>query len=209
MGFIGTYADLDGQRIGFFPRRGTCWPRCFWCSRWKLVWMLFVPQTLPHAKLAPLVQGRHSQISLFCANPACFRSHRESQSETIDEFGGESVEKLRETARVAADAQRSAEAGTVNQRWKMPGSRRSKLRRVPAFILPPDQYNHRGSKITPLARWCELSDGTRKTVLDLLRADPTARIKGCRRVKVRQEMLMTGKNSPSQREGKHRRLAKI
>jgi hypothetical protein len=176
--FLGTYANLAGLKIGQFTVEELAGRDASGAPRWRIVCAdCHYPQTLPHSRIAPLVQGRNTQTTLRCANPACPQSHRESQSETIDEFRKRQRREAEQAARVAAEVQRAAEAETVKQRIE--DARIAALKAEYRFY-----WNHQinttieESRIAPLARWCQLSDGTRKTVLDRLRANPTARIQG-------------------------------
>ena len=96
---------------------------------------------------------------------------------TLSEFRKRERREAEQAAKAAAEAKRAADAEAVQQHIK--DAKIAALKAEYRFY-----WNHQinttieESKITPLARWCELSDGTRKTVLELLRADPTARIQG-------------------------------
>jgi hypothetical protein len=97
--------------------------------------------------------------------------------ETLSEFRKRERREAEQAAMVAAEAQRAADAETTKQRTK--DARIAALKAEYRFY-----WNHQiktsieESKITPFVRWCELSDGTRKTVLDLIQKDPTVRIQG-------------------------------
>jgi len=96
---------------------------------------------------------------------------------TLAEFRRRERREAEQAAKAAAEAQRVAEAETVKQRIE--DARIAALKAEYRFY-----WNHQinttieESKIASLARWCQLSDGTRATVLDRLRANPTARIQG-------------------------------
>ena len=97
--------------------------------------------------------------------------------ETLSEFRKRERRELEQVARAAAEAQRAADAEAAKQRIE--AARIAALKATYRFY-----FNHQinttidQSKIAPLSRWCELSDGTRKTVLDILRSDPNVRIAG-------------------------------
>ena len=96
---------------------------------------------------------------------------------TLAEFRRRERREAEQAAKAAAEAQRVAEAETVKRRIEE--ARIAALKAEYRFY-----WNHQinttieESKIAPFSRWCELQDGTRKTVLDRLRANLTARIQG-------------------------------
>lgn len=96
---------------------------------------------------------------------------------TLSEFRKRERRDAEQAAKAAAEVQRAADAETVQQRIK--DARTAALKAEYRFY-----WNHQinttieESKIVPFSRWCELQDGTRKMVLDILRADPNVRIQG-------------------------------
>jgi hypothetical protein len=177
MNFRGIYADLTGQSIQKFTVEGLAGRDPSGAPRWKVVCSCGHPQVLGHAKLLPLVQGRTTQTSLLCGSPACPLSRRESQSETIEEFRRQERREAEQAARLAAESQKATEAEAAKRQAE--DARIAALKAEYRFY-----WNHQikteieESKIIPLTRWCELSEGTRKVVLDALSIDPNVRISG-------------------------------
>jgi hypothetical protein len=96
---------------------------------------------------------------------------------TLSEFRKRERREAEQAARAAAEEKRIADAEAVRQRIK--DARIAALKAEYRFY-----WNHQiktsieESKITPFVRWCELSDGTRRTVLDLIQKNPAVRIAG-------------------------------
>jgi hypothetical protein len=135
------------------------------------------PQSISHARLAPLVQGQHSQISLLCANPACPQSHCEHESETLSAFRKREFRESEKTAKVAAEAKRVADAQADKDR--MQAARDAWIQRQYLQYLN-HQWNagQTDEKICPRSRWFQLTDGTRRIVLDMIEKNAAVRIAG-------------------------------
>jgi hypothetical protein len=96
---------------------------------------------------------------------------------TLAEFRRREHREDEKAAALAAEAQRVAEAETVKQRIE--DARIAALKSsYRIYWLHQIKTSIEETKIVPFSRWCELQDGTRKTVLDRLRANSTARIQG-------------------------------
>ena len=169
-GFIGTAADLRGKRVGRFlidelvGRDASGAPRyrvlCDECA---------FPQSLSQARLAPLVQGRHSQISLLCANPACPLSHRDNQTETLSDFRRQERQALAK----AAEAQREATANAEKEQKK--AARADRIQReYLAYLNHSWRVGAADKDICKQSRWFSLSDSSRKNVLDAMEKNPTS-----------------------------------
>jgi hypothetical protein len=178
--FLGTFADLTGYRINNFMIEGLSGRDVSGAPFWRVVHQAAgcnYPQSLPHSRIAALVQGRHSQISLLCANPACPLSHRESQSETIDEFRRRERREAEQAARAAAEAKREADAKAETDRRQ--AARDAEIQRTYIRYLNAQwRAGQDDDTICSRRRWFELTPGTREIVMDLIEKDPMVRIGG-------------------------------
>jgi len=168
--FIGTYADLRGKRVGEFLIEDLVGRNAFGAPRWKVVCdVCCYPQTLPHSKLAPLVQGKHSQVSLQCQNFACPQSRRERHTETIDDFRRQERQALAK----AAEAQREAAANAEKEKKK--AARADRIQReYLAYLNHSWKVGAADKDICTQRRWASLSDTSRKNVLDAMEKNPTS-----------------------------------
>ncbi len=169
MSFLGTFADLTGQKIGKFVVDGLA-GRDNGAPRWKLICgTCFYPQNLPHSKVAPLVQGRHSQKSLLCANPACPASRHEHQVETLTDIRRQE----RQAELKAAEAQRQAAANDEKERKK--AARADRIQReFLRYLSHQWRVGAADKDICKQSRWFSLSDSSRKNVLDAMEKNPTS-----------------------------------
>jgi hypothetical protein len=178
--FIGHFADLTNYRVGSFLIEGFSGRDASGAPVWRIVHEdagCNYPQTLPHSKIAPLVQGRHSQITLLCANPACPQSHRENESESIDSFRRRERQEAEQAVRITAEAKRVADAQADKDR--MQAARDASIQRQYLQYLN-HQWNagQTDEKICPRSRFFRLSDGTRRIVLDMIERNAAVRIAG-------------------------------
>lgn len=180
MSFLGTYADLDGQRIGSFRVEGLTGRDASGAPVWRVVHEdagCNYPQTLPHSKIAPLVQGRSTQASLLCANPACPLSHRESQSETIDEFRRQERRQREQAETAAAEQKRIADVAVAKERAQ--SVRNAEVQRQYArFVVQQWKAGQTDERICTRERFFSLSDETRQMILDTIQKNPAVRIAG-------------------------------
>jgi hypothetical protein len=178
--FIGHFADLTNYRVGSFLIEKFLGRDASGAPVWRIVHEdagCNCPQTLPHSKIAPLVQGRHSQITLLCANPVCPQSHRQSQSETHSEFRKRELRESEKAARVAAEEKLAADAQAEKDR-KQTASDAEIQRQYIRYVHSQWAAKQNDEKICTRQRWFELTPGTRQIVNDLVQKDPTVRIAG-------------------------------
>ena len=96
---------------------------------------------------------------------------------TLSEFRKRERREVQQAARAAAEAERSAAAKAAKE--QADAARTAETQRQ--YL---EYVNHQWAaaqddcKICTRQRWFELSDGTRRTVLGLIRKDPTVRIAG-------------------------------
>lgn len=176
MNFIGNYANLTGQRIGPFYVEGMVGRNASGAPCWRIIHEVEdcgCPQMVEHSRLVLLLQGRGTQISLHCANPACEFSRQTRQIETVEQFR----KHERNEAIAASEAQ---EVSTREQaRKRIADSRLAALKeQYRAYWLHQIKTDIEESRIASFVRWCELSDTTRQEIVDLCHADSTVRIQG-------------------------------
>jgi hypothetical protein len=172
MSFIGTFADLTGKKIGKFVVDGLSGRDKTRSPVWRVLCDLCsYPQSLPHSKVAPLVQGRHSQVSLLCANAACPASRHERKVETISDIRRQE----KQAAIEVAEAKREADALAEKDRLK--AARRDRI--MSEFVK---YLNHQwkvgadDAQICHQRRWFALSDESRKAILDAMKKNPRATV---------------------------------
>lgn len=170
MSFLGTFANLTGRKIGKFVVDGLSGRDKSGAPVWRVLCdHCSYPQTMPHSKVAPLVQGRHSQISLLCQNPACPLSHRENQTETLTDIRRQE----RQAELKAAEAQRQAAANDEKERKK--AARAYRIQRdFLAYLNHQWRVGAADKDICTQKRWLSLSDSSRKNVLNAMEKNPTS-----------------------------------
>jgi hypothetical protein len=170
MSFLGTFADLTGKKIGKFVVDGLSGRDKAAAPVWRVLCDLCsFPQSIPHYKIAPLVQGRHSQMSLLCANPACPASRHERHTETIDDFRRQERQALAK----AAEAQREAAANAEKEQKK--AARADRIQReYLAYLNHSWRVGAADKDICTQRRWATLSDTSRRKVLDAMEKYPTS-----------------------------------
>lgn len=174
-GFLGSYADLSGFRVGRFYIEGLVARDASGAPLWRIICQhCHYPQMLRHARLAPLVQGRNTQTTLQCANSACPLSRH---SETIDEFRRRERREAEQAANAATEAQQAAEAKAAKEQAQAARSAEVQRQYI-QYVNHQWLAGQEDAKICTRQRWFELTDGTRRTVLDLIEKDPTLRISG-------------------------------
>lgn len=178
MRFLGTYADFTGYKVGGFTVEGLAARDNKGVPVFRVVCgNCGHHQALSHARLAPLVQGRATQTSLLCANPACPLSRHERQVETIEELRRQERRQREQEASAAAEAQQAAEAKAAQDRAQAARSAEIQRQYI-QYVNHQWLVGQEDAKICTRQRWFELTDGTRRTVLDLIEKDPTVRIAG-------------------------------
>jgi hypothetical protein len=177
MSFIGTFADLTGMKVGRFRVEELTGRDKAGAPRWKVVCgVCCFPQTLPHSNAVNLVQGKHSQTSLLCANPACPLSHQAREIETITDLRRKERRQAKEAEASAAEAQRAVEQQATKLRAseaRMTGIKAS----YRTYWLHQIRTTIPESEIATLAQWGKLSEATRQQVLTACAADPTVQIR--------------------------------
>jgi hypothetical protein len=170
MSFLGTYADLRGKRVGAFRVEELAGRNKSGSPMWRVSCdVCCYPQTLPHSKLAPLVQGRHSQKTLLCANAACPASRHERHEETIKDVRRQEKQQQIQVA----EAQRELEAKAEKDRLK--ADRQERIRReFAAYLNHQWRVGAKDEQICNSRRWFSLSDESRKAVLDAMKKNPAA-----------------------------------
>lgn len=178
MSFLGTYANLTGYDIGNFSVEGLAGRDPSGAPRWKVVCEhCHYPQTVSHARLAPLVQGRNTQATLQCANPACPLSRQETHEETFAQFRRREARQAKEAADAAAVVQRAADEQAAKER-EVALRKEQIQRQYIRYLNHQWRAGQADHKICTRERWFELTDGTRRTVLDLIAKDPSVQIAG-------------------------------
>lgn len=177
MNFVGTFADLTGERLGPFHVKSMAGRDATGIPRWKIVCTCGYPQTLDHYRLLPLVESKHSQTTLRCANPACELARHSHRSESLSDMRRRERQANEQAARSAEEVQKSAQEQASKER-----ARDARIAALKAeyrtYWLHQIQTSIEESKIASLARWCELSDTTRSRLLEIMQKDPNARIEG-------------------------------
>jgi hypothetical protein len=179
MNFIGTYANLAGSRIGNFyveelasrnPQNGA--------PRWKVRCQAEecgYPVVLDHARLWPIVQGRATQNSLRCGNPACQWSREKRHVDTLDSFRRQ--EKRRENEEAAVAAERLSiqlkQAAVEKAREAKDAAIAAQYRR---YFIHQIKTDIEQSKIISFSRWSQLTEGDRQRLLDICDKQPDAKI---------------------------------
>jgi hypothetical protein len=173
MTFIGTFANLTGYRIGGFkvtelrgrdPNGAPIWAvRCLSCGS---------TQDLAHARLASMVEAKHTQRSLHCQNGSCRESKAESHGgQTFAQYLKE--ERRAEAVRAASEAVQADEAADKAKRQRAKDAHLEVLR-----TEYREFFNHQcrtgiTNPIAPFSRWRELSPETRGDILRRIESDPT------------------------------------
>jgi hypothetical protein len=178
--FDQRYADLRGQRIGHFLVEEFVGRDAAGAPCWRVVCLkdgCNYPQTLRHSRLAPLVQGRSTQSTLLCANPACPLSRHENRVESIDEFRRQQRRESIQSARMAAEEHQAAETKAGKDRlWAV---RNDEIQRqYIKYVNHQWMAGQVDERICGRQRWFELSDVSRRTILDIIEKGPTVRIAG-------------------------------
>ena len=166
---LGTAANLTGKKIGAFVVDGLSGRDKSGAPVWRVIHDCGYPQSLSHFKLAPLIQGRHSQVSLLCANPACPASRHERKVETISDIRRQE----KQAAIEVAEAKREADALAEKDRLK--AARRDRI--MSDFVKYLNHMWRLGAdndQICHQRRWFALSDESRKAVLDAMKKNPRA-----------------------------------
>lgn len=170
---LGTFANLTGKRIGKFTIESLAGrDKSSAAPVWRVVCdRCNYPQTLAHAKLASLVQGKHTQISLLCANPACPASRHERETESLADVR----RKERQDSIVVVAAQREAAEKAEKDRQRTARADRI-LREFTRYLNHQWRVGAADEQICTSRRWSSLSDASRKAVLDAMKANPNKRI---------------------------------
>ena len=172
-GFIGNFANLTNYKIGTFSVEGLVGRDNSGIPRWEVsCGRCGHSQIIGHLRLAPLVEGRRTQVSLQCTYPACLLSKNRNGSETPSEFFKR--ERMETERQVQAEAEKKAQA---EEEWARERAKAERIERVRCeyreFWL--DQLNiegHPESAIPPLKEWLALSDEARQMILERIRQHP-------------------------------------
>jgi hypothetical protein len=168
----GGFANLTGYALGDFAIEALAGRDANGAPKWRVsCGRCGDCQIVPHIKLAPMLESK-ATANLQCAN-GCQNDAGMNCNETFSQFRRGERRKAEETSRRAVEEQRKAEAEVVKQ------AAFSALKRE-----WQDYYRHQlGTKIeisqiVAFERWRQLSSGTRKIIMERLRADPTAYFTG-------------------------------
>lgn len=173
--FLGTYANLAGRQLGNFRVEELAGRNRQGAPRWKVVCRCGCPQTIEHAKLAPLVQGRRSQLSLLCASPACELSRQTSEIETVEQFRRREQMEAKHAATAAAEAERISVAKAEELRAQ--AIREFEIQRqYTRYVNHQWNAGQSDDAICTRQRWFELTDGSRQIVMDAITKNPAVRI---------------------------------
>ena len=171
--FLGTHVNLTDRQVGNFVIEGLVGRNAARAPRWKIRCKICeYSWVLDHERIAPIVQGKNTQISLLCANPACSLHRQEHHTETVEQFKRRIRKEEEQRSKEAAEVQRAAEAQAVAKR-----AEDAKLATLQASYRV--YWNHQiktaieERQIVSFARWRELQPGTREMVLSRCKADPT------------------------------------
>src|SRR6478735_9015357 len=167
--FLGTYTNLTNFRVSGFLIEGLSGRDGSGRPVWRLVCdICSFPQSLSHARLAPIVQGRNSQVSLLCQNPACPQSHKARQVETLADIRREerqAVEQAEEAKRVS-DAKAAKEQVQAARAYEI-------QRQYTRYVNHQLKAGQSDENICTRPRWFSLSDASRSAVLDAMQKNPT------------------------------------
>lgn len=170
--FLGTYRNLAREHIGKFTvielagrdsSGAPCWRViCDTCS---------YPQTLPHSKLAPLVEGKDTQQSLMCQNPACDFSRVHHTEMTVADIRRE------EAAEAAALLEQERAAAAKAHVALLNATRNYELHKTYCQLWN-HQYRNGVStdQICTKQRWFGLGDANRALVIAAMVANPDKRL---------------------------------
>lgn len=175
MTFIGTYRDLRGQTVGAFDIVELAGRSHDGHPRWRLVCgRCGQPQVLEHGKLLKLVESEHTQTTLRCSNPACELARHSHRSESLSDMRRRELQELKRAEAATADAKASADAKAMRDRAQ--AARYAELQRsYVRFVNQQWSAGQEDAKICTRQRWCELTDATRRMVLDMIQKDATVR----------------------------------
>ena len=177
--FLGTFANLTGYSVGanFYVDE-----LVYRDTRGVPVWRVVCrrcghSQPISHVKLAPLIQGRHTEKSLYCASPGCDFSRSQSGAETISEFRQQERKQSEQAAKSAAEAQCTANEQAAKERTQSVRNEEVQ-RQYMRYIVHQWRAGQNDHRICTRQRWFELTDATRRTVLNLIEKDPHVRVNG-------------------------------
>jgi hypothetical protein len=178
MSFLGNFADLTGLRIDNFTVLSIAGRDSARAPRWRvLCGECCQEQVIPHAKLAAVLESK-APANLRCANAACPSSWSQTNhSESLAEFRQRQRREADEAAQADAEKQEAAEIEAAQQRAEE--ARLAALKAEYRFY-----FNHqlrteaKESDIVPLERWQQLTNETRRMVLERISKDPAVWFRG-------------------------------
>lgn len=178
MGFIGTYADLTGYKIGLFRVHALAGRDATGAPRWKLICKeCGQEQVLAHTKVATVIEAK-APDNLACVNPSCPLSKSQAKP-------SESLADFRKRGRIEVEqAARQAESEATH-RQKQAAKEQADAAKLAAlkceyrtFWLHQIKTQIEESKITSFKRWRQLQPDTRQMILDKIKEDPTIMVEG-------------------------------
>ncbi len=174
--FIGRYANLEGYSVGEHLIEDLAGRNAAGALRWKVVCRRCGNlQIMDHERLAPLVEGRNTQKSLFCSNPACALSRQSNASETLTDFRRAERLEAEQAAKAAEEKQRSVQAQAAQQH--------AASQREEALRAGFRKYWHHEMKLAvrlgiadlepiTLNQWKELGQNVREEILKRVEEQP-------------------------------------
>jgi hypothetical protein len=173
MGFLGTFANLTGYRLGGFRIESLVGRDAAGYPKWRVVCgKCGIGQIVPHTKTAALLESKAPE-NLQCTNGACELSRTRKQSESFSDIRRQEREQGEQNARDEA----KANLAVAEQARKD-----AKLARLKAEY--GYYYRHQlgtaaiDSDIVAFDRWQKLVPETRQMVLNALKADRAAYFRG-------------------------------
>lgn len=173
MGFLqGNFRDLTGEIVGVFTVQRLVGRDAAGAPKWEVRCEACTAcQVVPHAKLAPMIASRATNLQ--CINPDCvnYRSHGHTQ--TLADVRREERKQAEQDARQAVEEQRKVqEAAAKNARL---AAVRDEYRKYYVHQLgTPIDY----ADIVSFDRWRQLVPETRRMVLKRLEEDATVYFRG-------------------------------
>jgi phage terminase large subunit GpA-like protein len=178
MGFIGTFANLTGYKVGDFKVEGLAGRDAAGAPRWTVACRKCgQEQVLAHARMATALESK-AVNNLVCANPSCplSRSH-DKESESFAEFRQRERREAEQAARQskAEAAERQAEAAKGRAEFEKVAALRMEYR---TYWNHQIQTEIEESKLISFKRWQQLQPDTRSLILDKIKTDPTIMVEG-------------------------------
>jgi hypothetical protein len=173
MGFLGTFANLTGYRLGSFRIESLIGRDAAGYPKWRIVCgKCGESQIMVHAKIAALIESKAPE-NLQCTNGACQLSRTHRSPVTLSDLRHQERCELEEAARNEEAAKQAAAEQSKKD---------AKLARLKAEY--GYYYRHQlgtgatDSDVVSFERWQKLVPETRKMVMEHLKADPTVYFRG-------------------------------